>query len=405
MNVVGLDVVAQNDNFDSVADHVELRPWQWELLHAFDGRTELRAVAAHCGIELADALAAVEEAQAAGLVHVVTLSLAGYRSWNAAPLEIAADVPFDRVATNDDHLSTTSVPASYDYAIPTWMTEPHEAADQHEAGDAHTDESVEEPLAAQIHEPVAEYHAEPVAEYHAEPVAEYHAEPVAEYHAEPVADYHAEPVAEYHAEPVAEYHAEPVADAEPVAEYHAEPVAEYHAEPEVASSNGHSVAWESSSFDAVDGRHAAHDESGFRDSDVPEGISIWLSHNSPVAEPQPESHEKGSVSLSFSLDDMPEVLSNADVPFVPAHSEHAAAPVAEYANPSPSIEPKPEQPAARESTMPENPPAGVYSSNGTSKPRVNGTPAPAPAPAPSSTSATADIVGSLISRALTFRIK
>jgi hypothetical protein len=99
------------------------------------------------------------------------------------------------------------------------------------------------------------------------------------------------------------------------------------------------------------------------------------------------------VTLSFSLDDMPDVLANADVPFVPGHSEHAI-----------PIEPQPEQFAAPQSTMPENPPAGIYStSNGTSKPRVNGT--PAPEPAPSTSSATADIVGSLISRALTFRIK
>jgi hypothetical protein len=192
-------------------------------------------------------------------------------------------------------------------------------------------------------------------------------------------------------------------------EYHAEPVAEYHAEPvaetETASSNGHSVAWETSSLAASDERLASHDDDAFRDSDVPEGISIWLSHNTPVAEPEPESHEKGSVSLSFSFDDMPDVLSNADVPFVAGqHPEQAVTTVAEHANPGPSIETPPEQPeASRTSTMPENPPAGVYSSsNGTSK-HVNGT--PAPAPAPSGNSATADIVGSLISRALTFRIK
>jgi len=399
MNVSGLDVIARGADFEHAANRFELRPWQWQFLHALDGRTDLRDVASRCGVELSAATTFIEESEAIGLVRVVTMSYDEYCQWSGAPqparyapfvqLQTAyAERAFDPAPAHDDHFSTSDALGAYGTTVPEWMVE----APSHE-------------------EPAAEpYHEEPVAEWlngefvpeshHEEPVAEvHHEEPAAEvHHEEPVAEvHHEEPAAEvHHEEPVAEWHhEEPVAEAhheEPVAEGHHEaPVAEVpreetYATPGVSSSNGHhqDLAWEPLPLVTTVDEHPAPVENPFEDL---AGISISLGA-APMAEMEPES-PRGSVSFSLSPEDAwpnesvivhdePPAARHDDAPATPAHEEMLV--------PQPVAVHEPVLAAAHEPT------------NG----HLNNAPVAAPA---SGSSATADIVGNLIARALTFRIK
>jgi len=327
----------------------------------------------------------------------------------------------------------------------------------------------DEPVAEYQHdEPVAEYqHDEPVAQYHyevsaadyhhEEPVAEaHHEEPVAEaQHEEPVAEYqYAEPLAaDQHEEPAARYHYEVAAAGyhqdEPIADHAADP-STAHAEPEMTaaqtvadlvgqhpeadvpvheapgpngvslsfgepdpaaySTNGyhHDASSEPATFvttvdDQPEHAAAAYDA-------MPAGISISLSSSAaPAAETQPEpavydypaEAPRGSVSFSLSPDD-----------FAPAHDAtpiaHDEPPVAMHDDAPVAVHD--DAPVTMHEDMPvamhEDAPVAIHDEPATNG-HVDNTPvAPTVAsPAATGSSMTVDIVGNLIARALTFRIK
>jgi hypothetical protein len=79
VNVCALDVVSRTPDFESIAATLELRGWEWDLLHDVDGTTPLGEVARRRGIDLDAAIGLVHEATHRGLLAVGTMSLAAYR--------------------------------------------------------------------------------------------------------------------------------------------------------------------------------------------------------------------------------------------------------------------------------------------------------------------------------------
>jgi hypothetical protein len=444
MTLSDLDVIARGDDFEDRAASYEFRPWQWAFLHALDGQAELRDIARARGVDIERALDFVHEGQAAGLVHVVSMTLDEYRrSIGMASPHAAVSAPPADTATRGDHFSATDTLGSYEHSVPAWMIEHDEAP----ASASHDLPAEHEEPAAEVHdEPMPEpaepaytwysatpEHEEAVAEHHDEPVAEHHDEAVAEYHDEPVAEHHDEAVAEHHDEAVVEHHdddrssaAAAVADlvSSHAPEEHAAPVSfsfGNHSAGTVSTSNGHaaSPSWEPLSLatsvedaspaqtpDAApleapaavshdvprdESHDVSHDESHDESHDVPEGISIRLSTHSAATEhtedfPEP-SQEKGSISFSFSPEDSPRF------DYTPVTTQAATpAHVAE----APSI---PEVPAAAAQEAPAA--HSVQHDDETPEPALQAS----QDATVSAVSATADIVGNLLSRALTFRIK
>jgi hypothetical protein len=528
MIVTGLDLVELSHDFESSAAHIDLRPWQWHFLHAIDGRMEVRNVAAACGVDLSAAIAFVEEVHASGLLRVITISLADYRSANAsAPVAlVAVETATEPVGTTGDHFSSTEMLPAYEHPVPAWMMEPqppieyehepvlaheeiaeaaeehpvtgeyafggqaaseeysaakefavaedpvyepdvasgpgefadllgdpvaHDEAPQHEAVPdeaalafmheeatasqavadlvarhhetnysqhdyftASTAPAQEEPVseASPDHtaedvthdapEPTPEYVAEHAPEYVAEHAPEYVAEHTPEYDAhaqEYVAEHAPEHLAEHAPEHVAEHAPDYVAEHAPeyaaehaldYTENYAEPVAQVEPEPEVAHGNGRSTAWEPLSLVAHVDEDAPVEHDSFRDPSMPDGVSIWLSHGSSTGVYETAAEEKGSVSFSLSPDDAPDMHPIAtDAPGVAQH-EHGDPVAAPAAPPAPTYQ------------APSQDVAGVYSAT---KEPTNGHIDNSPVAQPGTGTTTADIVGSLISRALTFRIK
>ncbi len=87
MNVCALDVVSRTPDFESIAATLELRGWEWDLLHDVDGVTPLGEVARRRGIDLDAAIGLVHEAAHRGLLTIGTMSLAAYRQ--LAPMQPA----------------------------------------------------------------------------------------------------------------------------------------------------------------------------------------------------------------------------------------------------------------------------------------------------------------------------
>jgi len=130
------DTIARSLDFDERARAMQLRPWQWEFLLAADGRTRLGELASRCGIDLTTAAQLVHEAEALGLVEIVTLSLSSYRAAPALegepPLAIAAarkavSVSFDARST----ILASWAPPTPDTNVAPDGTEP-DAATNHE---------------------------------------------------------------------------------------------------------------------------------------------------------------------------------------------------------------------------------------------------------------------------------
>ena len=365
-----------------------------------------------------------------------------------------ADIP-----ARGDHFSTSDGLAAYETPVPSWMLEPPAAESQPEPAPFVSHEEAQPVAEYQHDEPVAQYHYEvSAADYHhEEPVAEaHHEEPVAEaQHEEPVAEYqYAEPLAaDQHEEPAARYHYEVAAAGyhqdEPIADHAADP-STAHAEPEMTaaqtvadlvgqhpeadvpvheapgpngvslsfgepdpaaySTNGyhHDASSEPATFvttvdDQPEHAAAAYDA-------MPAGISISLSSSAaPAAETQPEpavydypaEAPRGSVSFSLSPDD-----------FAPAHDAtpiaHDEPPVAMHDDAPVAVHD--DAPVTMHEDMPvamhEDAPVAIHDEPATNG-HVDNTPvAPTVAsPAATGSSMTVDIVGNLIARALTFRIK
>jgi hypothetical protein len=459
MTLSGLDVIARSDDFEDRAASFELRAWQWAFLHALDGKAEVRDVAMGGGIDIDLALDFVAECEAAGLVHVVSLTLHEYRQANGIEEPVVA---YEHPA--EDPAPAESM-AAYETTVPDWMMQHNEepAAPSALAASNGAAHYAEEPEAGHHDEAVAEHHDDAVADQHDDAVAEHHDDAGVEYHDEPVAEHHDdEPVAEHHDEPVAErapisieyFGSDPAAFAEPAyaepaygsqdhaaravadlmslhppseapvehaapsasavsfeigssddvtPEYAAEnrggvppdgplaPVLDHFTAPDPVASNGHaasngngsSYAWEPLSLvTTVDTTPVEPELEPEPAGDVPDGISIRLSSNSASdvdhAEPEHETPapEQGSISFSFS----PDMEKPAQ--------DHAR--VGNEAPPAPAPSPV------------EAPPLRVTVSAS----------APAPMPAPvqqkvlvSPQNDKGDLVGNLIARALTFRIK
>jgi hypothetical protein len=456
MNVSGLDVIARSNDFEAAATRFELRPWQWNFLHALDGHAELRDLAAQCGLDVDAAISFVKESEETGLVRVVSMSLLDYRAWSGVADAATAVVP-----ASEDHFSTSDSLGGYATTVPSWMIAPAHYDEPTDNGQAEWTPDFHNiaPADVQDDEPAADvHHDEPVAEvHHDEPVAEvHHDEPVAEdAHDEWVPEFHQDaPVEEAaHDEWLPEFHQDaPVAethDEEPVAQDHAQEWSTYshdtdaaqavanlvgvhdadhaateaapeaeHApvslsfgepEPSAFSSNGHSYdsTWEPMSLvTAVDPgpmpdeyeQHAeAHHEPEHDDMG---GISISLGASPETVEPEAYDHTPvheaaPSRGISFSLSpdmaapwndaspethhDVPAEESHHDVPAAESHYDvptepHYDAPVAEHDAP---IAEQSEAVAAHAEPVTQS----------------------------AETATTADIVGSLIARALTFRIK
>lgn len=73
-----VDTITRTAEFDELAANMKLRPWQWAFLLAADGRTKLGELARSCGLEFDSATDLIHEAEALGLVQIVTLSLEAY---------------------------------------------------------------------------------------------------------------------------------------------------------------------------------------------------------------------------------------------------------------------------------------------------------------------------------------
>jgi hypothetical protein len=79
MFVCARDIVARTPDFDVLAANMTLRPWQWEMLHSFDDRTSLGAIARRIGVDLGsitDSLSALEQH---GLIKIRTVTREEYR--------------------------------------------------------------------------------------------------------------------------------------------------------------------------------------------------------------------------------------------------------------------------------------------------------------------------------------
>jgi hypothetical protein len=506
MNVSAVDVIARSNDFEEAATRFELRPWQWNFLHALDGRAELRDVAAKCGLDLDVATSFVEESEPAGLVRIVSMSLGDYRAWSGAQAAATAVAP-----ASEDHFSTADSLGGYATTVPSWMIAPAHHDEPAENGHAEWTpiaEAAHEAWVPEFHQdaPVAEAaHDEWVPEFHQDaPVAEaHHEEPVAEaHHEEPVAEAaHAEwapefhedaPVAEAtHDEWVPEFHQDaPVAEApheEPVAEsadqawapefHHDAPVAEVHheeivaqdhsqawstysqdtgaakavadlvglhdadhaatepaheaerapvslsfgePEPSTFATNGHSYdsTWEPMSLvTAVDPgpmpdeydhyaephHEPAHDDMG--------GISITLGASPATVEPDVYDHtpvpeagpSRGGISFSLSPDTAAPWHDVSTAPHydAPATDAHYDMPAAESHDDAPLAEHHDEAPVAEHHEA-----VAAHADEAAAEPAAtNGHIDNAPVTPSNGTSTTADIVGSLIARALTFRIK
>jgi hypothetical protein len=79
MFVCARDIVARTSDFDVLSQNMTLRPWQWEMLHAFDDRTSLGAIARRIGVDLGsitDSLSALEQH---GLIKIRTVTREEFR--------------------------------------------------------------------------------------------------------------------------------------------------------------------------------------------------------------------------------------------------------------------------------------------------------------------------------------
>jgi len=505
MTVSGLDVIARNDDFESAATRFELRPWQWHLLHAVDGRTELRDLAIICGVELETAIAFAGESEAAGLVRVVSMGLDEYRAWSGA--QAAAGAPAT-APTHDDHFSAPDTLGSYAATVPAWMIEAPpsaEASDARYAIEAHA----EAPLAFETHaeapsapshdewmpefhqtdpvdhapaydapahdapahdapahdapahdvptheaEDAATHQAEWMPEFHqADPVAQVPADDAPTHEAEYAATHEAEYAATHHDEWMPEFHqADPVAqvpandapahEAEYAAANHDEWMPEFHqdaavaepvtdaakavaelvnrggdasahkpaavsisfgeSEPESFSTNGHQYdpSWQPMSLvTTVNAEPAAPHDAAYAGIDDGISISLGSSAAAPAHEPAPPAEtQPHRAAVAFSLTpDAPPAWHEA--PAAPQTEPPASEPYAAHDDTSYAAH----DDASFTATDTVAPQAHDSVSPSAYAPQPPAAPAqPAPGPPPS---ATADIVGSLIARALTFRIK
>ena len=91
------DTITRTSEFDDRAATLHLRPWQWRLLLAADGRTRLDDLASGCGISFETAADLVHETEALGLIAIVTQTLEDYRAMHAP---LAEPISLESLATS-----------------------------------------------------------------------------------------------------------------------------------------------------------------------------------------------------------------------------------------------------------------------------------------------------------------
>jgi hypothetical protein len=79
MFVCARDIVARTPDFDVLASNMTLRPWQWEMLHAFDDRTSLGAIARRIGVDLTSITESLSALEQHGLIKIRTVTREEYR--------------------------------------------------------------------------------------------------------------------------------------------------------------------------------------------------------------------------------------------------------------------------------------------------------------------------------------
>jgi len=79
MFVCARDIVARTSDFDILAQNMTLRPWQWEMLHSFDDRTSLGAIARRIGVDLASITESLSALEQHGLIKIRTVTREEYR--------------------------------------------------------------------------------------------------------------------------------------------------------------------------------------------------------------------------------------------------------------------------------------------------------------------------------------
>jgi len=79
MFVCARDIVARTPDFDILAQNMTLRPWQWEMLHSFDDRTSLGAIARRIGVDLASITESLSALEQHGLIKIRTVTREEYR--------------------------------------------------------------------------------------------------------------------------------------------------------------------------------------------------------------------------------------------------------------------------------------------------------------------------------------
>jgi hypothetical protein len=84
MLISGRDVVQRTDGFEKAAGSQQLRPWQWELLLALDGRTPLGEIARKLGIEMPVIAETVTWFGEQGLTTIRTVGFDEYRQAKVA---------------------------------------------------------------------------------------------------------------------------------------------------------------------------------------------------------------------------------------------------------------------------------------------------------------------------------
>jgi hypothetical protein len=77
--VYGRDLIYRISDFEKRVETVSLRPWQWDLLFALDGRAPLSDVAQSVGVEIEVAAEALRSLLEQGLVAVRSMRIDEYR--------------------------------------------------------------------------------------------------------------------------------------------------------------------------------------------------------------------------------------------------------------------------------------------------------------------------------------
>jgi hypothetical protein len=91
--VCGKDLICRVAEFEKRVEAVSLRPWQWELLLAFDGQASLAEVAREAGIDMPIACDAVRSLHEQGLVFISTMRIEEYRRGAAPPIALPLPLP------------------------------------------------------------------------------------------------------------------------------------------------------------------------------------------------------------------------------------------------------------------------------------------------------------------------